>query len=116
MTGYRGKRVIIMSDVPSIQTSPESCFRQAVLGRDSQPHCTIDQAVVAREMSGAKDFYARLSKEACVFDLTSHFMKGTDAFMVKDGQVLYYDLHHLNPAGSAYAAAAFARSNCFAGG
>jgi peptidoglycan/LPS O-acetylase OafA/YrhL len=109
----KGKKVIFVSDVPSLDFEPRSCIpRAAVATSHTRIDCSLPRADFARETEAYHATVARMLKkfpQVQLFDAAAPLCDAQRCHVIIDGELMYRDTHHLSHAGDLYVSRSFAR-------
>ena len=96
-----GKRIVIVVDIPELPFFPKKCVPRPFAGEPD--NCVIPKLEVGnrqRNFRALLDQIVSLHPEVKLFDPLDIFCDGDMCSAIKDGVVLYNDLHHLSHRGS----------------
>ncbi|AJZ90156.1 hypothetical protein VW41_14590 [Klebsiella michiganensis] len=99
-----GKKVILTDDVPDFPFTPDKCKGRRWLSIGERT-CTISQSESDKEKNSyisALERVAEKNENVTLLSERKYLCDGVGCSMIKDGKLMYRDMHHLNINGSRY--------------
>ncbi len=108
----KGKKVILLGQVPPFAKNPAECFYKNITpiwkllhnGSKSDSQCDMTRAEAEKQVKKANNFFRKLAKTDNVqfFDPLEAICDENGCSALQNGKILYRDKHHLNNAGSRF--------------